>query len=143
MASKMLNLKHWDALIEISPHCYLETSATRVTKKNLLEMKKAPELTLCKRLLGSALRFGNDRNKRLVGASFLEDYGAVRKSEQGVVFSHSHVATRVVLGPPLTHDNITGYHLLTSKYLYTESFAFRLTAVLYFTFPFLVCHGVE
>jgi hypothetical protein len=91
-------------------------------------------------MAGSGL--GNYRDKRLVGPAFLEENRTVGQRIQGVVFTHPYVPSRMMTGAPLADNNITGNDLLAAEYLNSKSFAFRLPSVLYFTFPFLMCHGV-
>ncbi len=47
-----------------------------------------------------------NRHKRTVLEALLEYHLAVDQGEQGVVFAHPYVDARVVLGAPLTYDDV-------------------------------------
>ena len=57
-------------------------------------------------------------------AAFGELYGAVHEGVESVVFAHAYVEARVVYGATLTFDDVTGFAVLTTENLYSESFAF-------------------
>ena len=65
---------------------------------------------------------------------------AVNESVDGVILAHAYVETGVMHCAALTFDNVACLGELTAKNLNTESFAFRLTAVLRRTYTFLMCH---
>lgn len=56
--------------------------------------------------------------------AFGEDNNTVNESEDSVVFAHANVETGMVNGATLTFDDVTGFAILTTENLYTESFAF-------------------
>jgi hypothetical protein len=85
--------------------------------------------------------FRDDGDKRLVSAPFLEQDRAVCQRKQCMIFSEANISARVVFGAALADDNIPCYDLLTAVDLNAKALAFRLAAVLYFTFTFLVCHN--
>ena len=58
---------------------------------------------------------GKNRHIRAVLASFLKLDGAIAQGEQGVVSAHTHVVAGVVDGATLTHDDVTGDAMLTTK----------------------------
>ena len=47
-----------------------------------------------------------------------------------MILAHTHVNVRMVLGSPLTNDDVTGNSVLTAKYFHSQTLAMRLTAVL-------------
>lgn len=57
-----------------------------------------------------------------------------------MVFTDSHVFTRIVYGSPLADDDIAGFGKLTPEKFYAEAFAFRFASVPRATYSFLVCH---
>ena len=59
-----------------------------------------------------------------------EHYHTVNEGEERVVASHADIEARMVLRTALTLDDVAGAAFGTSEYFHTESFAFRLTAVL-------------
>ena len=69
-----------------------------------------------------------------------EYHCAVNKCVQSVVLAHAYVEARVVHCAALTFDDVACFGVLTAKNLHSESFAFRLTAVLRTTNTFLMCH---
>ena len=72
--------------------------------------------------------------------TFSEDNSTVYESVDSVVFTHTHVQTGVVNSASLTFDNVACLSELTTENFNTESFAFRLAAVLRTTYTFLMCH---
>ena len=59
--------------------------------------------------------------------SFLTDRehnDAINECEQGVVFAHTYVQTRVVLCTTLTFDDVTGFALRPTGDFYAKAFAF-------------------
>jgi len=59
-----------------------------------------------------------NRHEGTVLEAFLEDHLAVDQGEQGVVFAHPYVNTRVVLGTALTHDDVARPGSLTTENFY-------------------------
>lgn len=53
-----------------------------------------------------------------------EDNYTINESEKSVVLAHANVEARVVYGATLTFDDVTGFAMLTTENLYSESFAF-------------------
>lgn len=56
--------------------------------------------------------------------AFCEDNNTVDEGEESVILAHANVETRVVYGATLTLDDVTGFAMLTTENLYSESFAF-------------------
>lgn len=76
-------------------------------------------------------------------ASFLTDgkeYIAVDEGVERVILAHAYVEAGMVDCAALTLDDVACLGKLTTKNLNTESFAFRLAAVLRTTYTFLMCH---
>ncbi len=72
-------------------------------------------------LLGGNCSSSGKRLNRYEGTvleALLEYYLAVDQGEQGVVFAHPYVHARVVLGAPLTHDNIASPGSLSTENFY-------------------------
>mgnify|MGYP004448535399 CR=1 FL=1 len=69
-----------------------------------------------------------------------EFYYAVYESIESVVFAHADVEAGMVNGATLTLDDVAGFSKLAAKNFHSESFAFRLTAVLRTTDAFFMCH---
>jgi hypothetical protein len=70
---------------------------------------------------GNCGRSGGKRLNRYEGTvleALLEYYLAVDQGEQGVVFAHPYVDARVVLGTPLTHDDVTSSGSLSTENFY-------------------------
>ena len=65
------------------------------------------------------LRGRNDRNVRSVFIGSLEFDNTVAQGEEGVVFTHSHVLTRIVNGTSLADDNVASLGELTTEDLQT------------------------
>ncbi len=59
-----------------------------------------------------------NRHEGTVLEAFFEYHLAVDQGEQGVVFTHPYVNTRVMLGTPLTHDNVTSSGSLSTENFY-------------------------
>ena len=59
-----------------------------------------------------------------------ESNHTVGKSEERVVFTHTYILAGVVDSTSLANDDVASFSELTTEKLDTESFAFRLTAVL-------------
>ena len=76
-------------------------------------------------------------------ASFSEEHGAIYEGVEGVVLAHTHVQTGVMNCATLTLDDVACFGVLTAENLHSESFAFRLTAVLRTTNPFFMCHFLK
>ena len=57
-----------------------------------------------------------------------------------MILTHADVQTRMVYRTALTLNDIACFGVLTAKNLHSESFAFRLTAVLRTTNTFFMCH---
>lgn len=85
---------------------------------------------------------GNNGNEGFVSLALLKKDRSIGEGKKRMILSHADIPSGMVLGSALAHNNIARNCLLTSKYLDAQSLAFRLPAVLYFTFTFLVCHGV-
>ncbi len=69
-------------------------------------------------LLGGNCSSSGKRLNRYEGTvleALLEYYLAVDQGEQGVVFAHPYVDARVVLGTPLTHEDVTRSGRLTTE----------------------------
>ncbi len=76
-------------------------------------------------------------------AAFLaggEHNHAIHEGVNRVVLAHTYVKTGMVNRATLTLDDIACFGVLTAKNLHSESFAFRLTAVLRTTDTFFMCH---
>ncbi len=61
---------------------------------------------------------GGKRLNRYEGTvleAFLEYHLAVDQGEQGMVFAHPYVGARVVLGAPLTHEDVTRFGRLPTE----------------------------
>lgn len=86
---------------------------------------------------------GNHRDIRSVKASFFELDGAITKSIQRVVFTHTNVHPRVVDSTTLTNDNVAGNAMLSTEYLYAESFAFGFAAVTGTSYSFFMSHDIS
>lgn len=56
--------------------------------------------------------------------AFSEDNNTVDEGEESVVLAHANVETGMVNGATLTLDDVTGFAVLTTENLHTESFAF-------------------
>ena len=56
--------------------------------------------------------------------AFSEDNYTIDKGENSMVLTHANVQTRVVNCATLTLDDVTGFAVLTTENLYSESFAF-------------------
>ena len=95
------------------------------TKKGLGK-SEAPFFTVLPELLAN----GSYVNKRLAVCFLVEAYGTINECEEGVVFTHTYVLTRIVNSTPLTDENVASFCKLTAEQFYAESFALRLTAVL-------------
>lgn len=117
-----------------------ESSAIAGTKKTGLHAKTglirgvsltSPELRLVER---------SNAYERFARSLLREDYRAVYQCEQSVVFTDTHVLTRIVNSTALTDDDVACLSELTTEKFDSESFAFRLTAVLGTTYTFFVCH---
>ena len=68
------------------------------------------------------------------------DVLAIHEGVNRVVLAHTYVKTGMVNRATLTLDDIACFGVLTAKNLHSESFAFRLTAVLRTTDTFFMCH---
>ena len=53
-----------------------------------------------------------------------EEYSTVDEGEEGVVFTHTYIQSRVVLSATLTLDDVAGLAFAAAEDLYTKSFAF-------------------
>ena len=67
---------------------------------------------------GSGNFEGLHRYEGTVLEAFLEDHLAVNQGKQGVVFAHSYVHARVVLGTALTHDDVARPGSLSTENFY-------------------------
>ena len=83
---------------------------------------------------------GSYTYERFAFALFAEDYSTVYQCEEGVVFTHTYILTRIVNRTSLANDDVAGFGELTAEKFYTESFAFGLATVLGTTYSFFVCH---
>jgi len=72
--------------------------------------------------------------------AFGEHYDAVDEGEESVVLAHAYVEAGVMDGATLALQDVACLADLTTENLYTESFAFRLTAVLRTADTFFMCH---
>ena len=74
----------------------------------------------------SILAFGrNNRNVRTAGQTVaLESHHTVNQSKERMIFAQTYILSRMVLGTPLTYNNIAcSSHLATEKF-HTQAFAF-------------------
>ena len=69
-----------------------------------------------------------------------EYHRAVNERVDGVILTHAYVQAGMMHCATLALDDVASFGELTAKNLNTESFAFRLTAVLGRTYTFLMCH---
>ena len=91
---------------------------------------------------GWGLRFGDGLHVDELAAiaTFSEYNGTIDESVNSVVLTHSDIQTGMVYSATLTLDDVAGFGKLTTENLNTESFAFRLAAVLRTTNTFFMCH---
>ena len=87
------------------------------------------------------LRHRDDGHIGLVAQFLLERDNAVDQGEQGVVFTHTYVLTRIVDGTSLADEDIAGFADLTTEQFDAQTFACGFTAVLGTTYTFFVCHN--
>jgi len=67
----------------------------------------------------------NDVNKlALFGTTLHELHYAITLREEGVVLAATNILARVKTRSPLTNDDVTGQHALTTVALHAQSFRF-------------------
>lgn len=89
---------------------------------------------------------GANRTNRNIGSvisSLTEFNNTVCKRKQSKVSSNANIFAGMVFSATLAHDNVAGYNRLTTEDLYAKPFALRIPTVLYTTFTFFMCHGLQ
>ncbi len=85
---------------------------------------------------------GHDTHEFSVLRAFLlKLHGAVDGCEQGVIATNTNIGTGMKVGPALAHENVAGFHLLTTKAFHTQSFRFLIATVTSTAACLLMCHG--
>ena len=74
-------------------------------------------------MLGLCLRHGDDGHIGLVAQFLLESDNAIHEREQGVVFTHTYVLTRIVDSTSLTDEDIAGFANLATEQFDAQTFA--------------------
>ena len=98
---------------------------------------------LCDKALGFRLfLLGEYRYEGTVFTAFLEVHYSVAESEEGMVFTHSHVLTGVVDSAALTNDDVASDAFLTAKYFHAQAFAFGFTTIAGTTDTFFMSHNI-
>ncbi len=82
-------------------------------------------------------------NDRFIGFRFPEFNNAVCQCKEGEVPSQTNILTRMIHGAALTNDDVSRDGSLAAVDFYAQPFAFGITAVLYATFTFFMCHNKE
>ena len=68
-------------------------------------------------------------------------YVTVGLRKQRMVPTTSDICSRMELGTPLAHDNVSSNHVLAAKFLHAESFRLRIATVAGTAACFLMCHA--
>ena len=84
-------------------------------------MVAGKKMYVMKKLFGDYTFNGVDRDERLVVFFLHELHDAVTFGIEGVVFAHTDILTRVVLGAALTHDDVASNGCLSTENLNSES----------------------
>ena len=82
------------------------------------------------RLLRVRFGFWQNRYKRTVVSFLAENNNAINQRKKCVVFTNTHVLTRVMLCSTLAHQYVSGFCHFAAKYFHTQSFTFRFASVL-------------
>ena len=105
-------------------------------------MPSGDDLMICVRCARGLRLCGLHIDELTAVLTFGKYYDTVNQSKQRVILAHTHVFTGMMHCTALTFDDVACFGELAAKNLNTESFRFRLTAVLRRAYTFLMCHVV-
>ena len=71
-----------------------------------------------------------------------ESYLSVNQGEESIIAAATYVISGMEFSTALSYNNVSGTYNFTTKFLYAQSFLFRISSVSCRSLTFLMCHNL-